>query len=105
MYLPDKLSFTYDDLRGKEYDVTIGFLDNAFVKEYVETIKENVNLREYEFSSLTCPSRGKKWDKDNVNYLTNQLKDAIELLNRSAYKPFPISPGAIKFFEQVRNML
>lgn len=100
MYLPDKLSFTYDNLRGKEYDVVIGFDDNnAFVKSYVETIKDNVNNREYEFTSLTCPSVGKKWDKDNVSYLTNKLKDAIELLNRSAYKPFPVSPGAIKFFE------
>ena len=67
MYLPDKLSFTYDNLRGKEYDVVIGFDDNnPFVKSYVETIKDNVNNREHEFTSLTCPSVGKKWDKDNV---------------------------------------
>jgi len=99
MHLPDKLLFTYDNWRGKEYNVTIEFLDNPFVKSYVEVLKDNVKNREYEFTSLTCPSKGKEWDKDNVNYLTNKIKTTIELINRFAYKPFPVSPGAVKFFE------
>ena len=43
MHLPDKLLFTYDNWRGKEYNVTISFLDNPFVTN--ETLRKlNKNL-------------------------------------------------------------
>lgn len=78
-------------------NIKIGFIDNPFVSNYIESIEENINSRELNTTAVFSSPFECREDRHLIKKLTQELASAIEDLNLVTTEPFPIKVEELKF--------